>query len=71
MKPTIGRIVRFVGVDMREWPAIITVVHSDALVSLQVFGIGAVIARTSVPRADAAEGFVPVGYTWHWPDRAS
>jgi hypothetical protein len=65
MKVAIGRIVRFIEQDSgTEWPAIITVVHSDTLVSLQVFKESYIVAAGSVP-FDSAGG----NFTWHWPDR--
>jgi hypothetical protein len=71
VKPTIGRIVRYVDGNSQEWPAIITVVHSDTLVSLQVFRQSDIIAETSVP-LDSSTGNPPGGHhTWHWPDRSA
>lgn len=67
MKPTIGRIVHFVDTDGGEFPGVITTVHSDTLVSLQVFRLSDVVARTSVQQD---EGTAPGGYSWHWPQRA-
>jgi hypothetical protein len=65
---TIGRIVRFREPDGAEWPAIITVVHSETVVSLQAFRLADVVARTSVPFALPADEPKPPTY-WHWPDR--
>lgn len=67
MKPTIGRIVRYVDSPGVVWPAIIVRVHSDELVSLQVFKLGSVEAETSVSYAPAS---LEAGRTWHWPERA-
>lgn len=70
MKLTIGRIVRFTDNYGHEWPAIVTVVHSDKLVSLQAFRQADIIPAPSVP-LDSSTGNPPRGhYTWHWPDRA-
>lgn len=70
MKTTIGRIVRFIDGNSQEWAAIITVVHSDTLVDLQVFRQADIIPATSVP-LDSSTGNPPGGhFTWHWPDRA-
>jgi hypothetical protein len=70
MKPTIGRIVHFIESTGDEWPAVITMVHSDTLVSLQVFRQSDVIPATSVP-LDSSTGNPPGGhFTWHWPQRA-
>jgi hypothetical protein len=65
---TIGRIVRFRGTDGAEWPAIITVVHSETVVSLQVFRFADVVACSSVPFAMPADEPKPPAY-WRWPDR--
>jgi hypothetical protein len=69
VKTTIGRIVRFVDGNGQEWPAIITVVHSDTSVSLQVFRQFDITQAVSVP-LDSSTGNPPGGhFTWHWPDR--
>jgi len=73
---TIGRIVRYVP-DSRvdkggEWPAIVTVVHSETTVSLQVFRQSDVIPATSVSYLGpetASIGGEGRGHTWHWPER--
>ena len=77
-KPTIGRIVIFKSTNpehhgnsyVGEVPAIITCVHSDTCVNLQVMRDGASpMPITSVIHADdpAAPGST---CTWRWPDRA-
>ena len=68
-KTTIGRIVRFLDEDGSEWPAIITVAHSDMVVSLQVFRFGDIVQRTSVPYL-AVDNLPAHNLTWHWPERA-
>ncbi len=78
MKPTIGRIVRYVP-DARvdtwpEWPAIITRVAFDTTVDLQVFRQSDIIAVTSVSYLSpdtATDGGKGAGHTWHWPDRSA
>jgi hypothetical protein len=65
VKPTIGRIVHFIETGT-EWPAVITMVHSDTLVSLQVFRQSDIIPATSVPLGDVDQA----PFTWHWPQRA-
>jgi hypothetical protein len=66
---TIGRIVRFRDTDGAEWPAIITVVHSDTMVSLQVFRQADITARVSVPLDGSTGNPVGGNFTWHWPER--
>jgi hypothetical protein len=71
MKVTIGRIVRFVDDQNKEWPAIVTAVHSDEAVmgiDLQVFRRMDIIPATSVHFHDPSTG--TRGYSWHWPERA-
>lgn len=80
MKPTIGRIVLFTlpaGIPdingARTFPAIITAVHSAALVNLRMFADWNPLApptgewKTSVPQADAPG----TPFTWCWPPRES
>jgi len=67
MKPTIGRIVRFVDEDNQIWPAIVTLVHFDTTVSLQVFRQSDIVPATSVAFMEKGAG---VHNTWHWPERA-
>jgi len=71
---TIGRIVRYVPDDRidgaPEWPAIITAVHGETQVDLQVFTRTAVLARQSVAylaSESATKGGAGRGDTWHWP----
>lgn len=57
MKPTIGRIVHYQLTERRILPAIITAVHSEECINLQVFGDPSsgdpnVIGRTSVVRGE-------------------
>jgi hypothetical protein len=66
VKPTIGRIVRYVNRSSEEWPAIIVAVHGDESVNLQVFTSPTVIPAAKVP-FDAAGG----SFSWHWPERAN
>jgi hypothetical protein len=76
VKPTIGRIVRYVP-DMRvdnspEWPAIITAVHNETTVDLQVFRRSDIMAATSVSYLSpetTSDGGAGRGHTWHWPPR--
>lgn len=65
----IGRIVRFVDGNHQEWPAIITVVHNDTLVDLQVFRQADIIPATSVPLDGATGNPLGGNFTWHWPER--
>ena len=64
--PTSGRIVRYVETAADgpggEWPAIVTVVHTDGTVCLQVFGRNAVYAAWNIPQATE-----PTPGHWHWP----
>lgn len=70
MKVTIGRIVHYIDHDGSEAPAIISAVHSDTLVSLYVFrlGAGAATERTSVEFIDERETAARPN-SWHWPQR--
>lgn len=71
--PTIGRIVHYTEVPtlsertlpLTVVPAIITAVRQDDAddsVSLQIFGLEAVVALKDCPRADE-----PTEGHWHWP----
>ena len=66
---TIGRIVRYVE-DEQVWPSIITHVHGDTLVDLQVFKSREVTPRHSV-RLDPTgkDDVTGSNTTWHWPER--
>jgi hypothetical protein len=74
MKPTIGRIVIFKQSKhetprngTREHPAMITRVHGDDCVNLQVFfDAGPVSVTTSVLRAGVAS---EDSMSWDWPKR--
>lgn len=69
-KPSIGRIVHFVGEhDGVHIAAIITAVHSDIEVSLTLFGPnGGMGFRLNVLQNEGIE--TPfAGNTWHWPER--
>jgi hypothetical protein len=50
-----------------ELPAIITRVHSDTCVNLEVFG-GA--ASNKLPTSVCLEGTNHVGSSWRWPPRS-
>jgi hypothetical protein len=64
MKPSIGRIVRFIGETVGQpYPAIITAVHSDAIVDLQVFRTNDVVPALSVPFRQSG-----AGPRWMWPE---
>lgn len=75
MKPSIGRIVHFVGQLGTEprshYAAIITHVHSDTCVNLQVFPKASGMddqdagVKTSVLLDEAAGN----SFGWHWPER--
>lgn len=62
MAPTIGRIVLYKASESAIRPAIITDVHNDTCVNLQVFQPGHDNWRTSVSQGDG------VGQ-WEWPVR--
>lgn len=74
-KPSIGRIVHFVGLlgleRDKHYPAIVTHVFSDTCVNLEVGRKGTSFddkdagLRTSVVLDEKAEA----AYTWHWPER--
>lgn len=67
-KPTPGRIVRFLDSDGETtWPAIVTLVHDETTVSLQVFRQAGIEAVTSVPFMVRGAG---QRFTWDWPDRS-
>jgi hypothetical protein len=73
MKPSIGRIVHFVHVDLLDretlvhLPAIITAV-SNTCVDLVVFSSsGSILGASWATAATFDESFAP--YTWHWPER--
>lgn len=61
MKPTIGRIVIYRLTDAQEVAALVTAVHSEDYVSLQLFPVSHG-ERTSVRSGDAAG-------EWRWPPR--
>lgn len=85
MKPSIGRIVHFVqktnlnyGECIVHLPAIITAVHSDTCVNLQVFtdGSNSESGLSSnhpsakwITSATLDQSTEPQPYTWHWPER--
>jgi hypothetical protein len=84
MKPTIGRIVRYIdGVpgqpDATEWPAIITVVHNDNGASgLPEQGPPESVSLQVFRQSDVMSAYsVPFdgaaqrSHTWHWPERTS
>ena len=68
-KPSVGRIVHFVGEAPGHLAAIVTKVWSPTMVNLQVFGTEftdpPVTARTSVECDESATRT----YAWHWPER--
>ena len=62
MKPSIGRIVHFSYGD-QVFPAIVTAVHSDTCVNLEVFGLSlGDRIHTSVLQGDE-------NLQWRWPPR--
>lgn len=67
MKPSIGRIVIFIGKESNssfEHPAIITRVWSDDCVNLTVFlDNTAPMVFTSITQNEGAQ------YRWKWPER--
>lgn len=82
MKPSIGRIVHFVqkkpagyGDGVVHLPAIITSVHGETCVNLQVFTDGtnsdeqnmAPVKWITSSSLDVSE--TPQLRTWHWPER--
>lgn len=65
MKPSIGRIVHYVGGVGRHYPAIITGVDpGDQTLSLEVFGGFTPKIVTSVTPDES--GAIA---TWHWPEK--
>jgi hypothetical protein len=67
MKPSLGRIVHYVGADGTHHAAIITRVWSgDTCVNLTVFHSGACLpeAATSVVLNEPS-----VPFSWHWPEK--
>lgn len=72
MKPTVGRIVHYYPPEDplgRAKPAIITEVHNNNRVDLEVFGLATAKLRTTVPMLpDDALG-VPMSGHWNWPPR--
>lgn len=69
MKPSLGRIVLFHGIDSngtREHPAIITRVWTDVCINLTVFlDYGEVILKTSVNYDENFDN----EFGWRWPPR--
>jgi len=65
MKPSIGRIVHFVGGGLIHHAAIITEVFPDGHVDVEVFGN--VTQRFRHGLLENAEG--SESGTWHWPER--
>ena len=75
MKPSIGRIVHFVGASPTtaadHYAAIVTHVWSDFCINLFVFANGGqedglhAGVKTSVVYAEVPA----VGHSWHWPER--
>jgi hypothetical protein len=66
--PTVGRIVHWVAGNSEHMAAIVTYVHEDGLVNMQVFedyGSHGVGRRAKDVRYSDA----PDPYTWHWPER--
>ena len=77
MKPSIGRIVHFVnkrGLGTEIFPAIITSVHSDTVVNLNVFydGRAGSVAGGESPFESSVpfhEGPELVKGSWFWPPK--
>jgi hypothetical protein len=72
-KPTIGRVVHYVGTlhaPENHYPAIVTHVHSDTCVNLFVFPKG---AANDVPDTGLKTSVLlhdpDVPMSWHWPER--
>ncbi len=65
LKPSVGRIVRYVTGSCECYAAIINEVYSETCVSLHVFSINGLFLARSVPYDPEGES---VG-TWHWPPR--
>jgi len=65
LKPTIGRIVHFVGPRGQHFPAIIYEVF-EAGISIEIFGGVTPPMQASIPYDESAAG---IG-TWHWPEKA-
>lgn len=68
MKPSLARIVHFIGGDNEHRAAIITKVWSDTCVNLFVFPTGSNYdpepVQTSVVHYDDSRT-----WSWHWPER--
>lgn len=84
MKPTIGRIVHFVqskpadyGGGLVHLPAVITSVHGDTCVNLQVFTDGSNSETGPSSNLPSVKWITSAtldetatrSYTWHWPER--
>lgn len=67
MKPTLGRIIRFVEPTGIERAAIVTLVHEDGTINVTVFRAnGDTYGASKIPE-DA--NIKPRGNSWHWPPR--
>lgn len=68
LKPTVGRIVHFnPGTPEAEtFPAIITKVHSEQCVNLEVFGLG---VGNKYPTSVLHEASAGGAMRWSWPPR--
>ena len=65
MKPSVGRIVRYVGVPAgKVYAAIVIDVHTDTCVDLHVFAPSGLQFETKVMFDETRKK-----QTWHWPER--
>lgn len=66
MKPSVGRIVHYIGYgEVNCVAAMVTEVDLDGLVSLSVFPAGSSMSTTS----DISFSEEKIDCTWHWPER--
>ena len=71
-KPSIGRIVIFVGYDGEARPAIITKVREESCIDLQAFGDMTCSGATE--RGNVIGVYfttTPGAFGWHWPERVA
>lgn len=66
-KPSIGRIVHYVGFDSIHYAAIITAVGDNGKVDLIIFGTDTPTRIT--PAMNVRRDEETLISTWHWPER--
>lgn len=69
-KVSLGRIVFVVGDDGNDYPAIVTLVHTNGAINATAFDPrGHTLAFASVPYCEAPPEGEQERATWHWPPR--